>query len=65
MENWQSIYDNPEIIPIQTKGILIFNGNDILNKNILNIKYMKFSMVLLIYLPNVLCGTMIIITNRH
>jgi hypothetical protein len=31
MENWQSIYDIPEIISKQTKGILILNGNDILN----------------------------------
>jgi predicted esterase YcpF (UPF0227 family) len=50
MENWQSIYDNPEIIPTQTKGILILNGNDILNKKVLNIKDLKFNMVLLMYL---------------
>jgi hypothetical protein len=29
MKNWKSIYDNPEIIPIQIEGILILNGFDI------------------------------------
>jgi hypothetical protein len=45
MENWQSIYDNPKIIPTQTEGILILNGNDILSKKVFNIKILKFIMV--------------------
>jgi hypothetical protein len=52
MENWQSIYNNLEIIPTQIEGILILNGNDIFNKNVLKIKDLKFSMVLSMYLPN-------------
>ena len=52
MENWQSIYDIPEIISKQTESILILNGNDILNKNILNIKDLKFNRMLLMYLLN-------------
>jgi hypothetical protein len=28
IENQQNIYDNAEIIPIHTKGILILNRND-------------------------------------
>ena len=52
MKNWQSIYDSPEIIPTQIEGILILNGNDISNKNVLNIKDLKFNMVLLMHLSN-------------
>jgi hypothetical protein len=52
IENWESIYDNPKIIPIQIEGILILNGYDILNNNVLNIKDLKINMVLLILLPN-------------
>jgi hypothetical protein len=52
IENWKSIYVNPGIIPIYSEGILILNGNDILNKKVLNIEDSKFSMMLLMYLPN-------------
>jgi hypothetical protein len=51
MENWESMYDNPKIIPTQTKGFLISKGNDNLNKNELNLEDLKFSMVPLMYLP--------------
>jgi hypothetical protein len=52
MENWESMYDNPKIIPTQTKGFLISKGNDNLNKNELNLEDLKFSMVPLMYLPS-------------
>jgi hypothetical protein len=52
MENWESKYENPKIIPTQTQCMLIVNGYDILNNNIHNIIDLKFSMVLLMYLPN-------------
>ena len=38
IKNWKIIYENPKIIPTQTKSILILNGYDILNNNVLNIE---------------------------
>jgi hypothetical protein len=52
MENWESIYDDPEIIPTLTQDKLILNGYDIIKYNILNIQDLKFNMVLLMYLPS-------------
>ena len=53
MENWQANNDNHhEIFPTQTKGVLILNKNYILNKYMLNIKDLKFNMVILMYFPN-------------
>ena len=52
MENWEEIYDNPEIISTLTQGTLILNGFDLVKYNILNIQDLKFNMVLLMYLPN-------------
>jgi hypothetical protein len=38
IENWEIIYDNPKVIPTQPKGILILNGYDIFNNNVLNVE---------------------------
>ena len=52
MENWESKYDNPEIIPTQTQGMLILNGYYVLNNNVHDIVDLKFNMVLIMYLSN-------------
>jgi hypothetical protein len=41
------LYDNLEIIPTQTEGILILNGNNILNNNVPHTKDLRFIMVVL------------------
>jgi hypothetical protein len=39
------------MIPIQTEGILILNGNDIISSKVLDIEGLKFNMLHLMYLP--------------
>jgi hypothetical protein len=50
------------LVLTQTKGILILNGYDILNNNVLNVEDLKLSMVLLIYQ---ICERIIMNTNGH